>query len=76
MKLFRKYCQCCGCIRFLRPLLRGEGKPKEEKTLLEIESEKPSLGNFTLGEYTEKCILYGLMMVGVLVVISVFSMVS
>ena len=34
-----------------------------EKTLVEIESEKPPLGNFTMSEYTEKVIQYGLMMV-------------
>ena len=34
-----------------------------EKTLVEIESEKPALGNFTMSEYTEKVIQYGLMMV-------------
>ena len=38
-------------------------KPASEKTLVEIESEKPPLGNFTMSEYTEKVIQYGLMMV-------------
>ncbi|XP_052794757.1 anoctamin-4-like isoform X2 [Mya arenaria] len=62
LKLWRKHCQCCACIPFLRKLLKINTKPDSEKSLLEIECEKPTLGNFTLGEYTEKCILYGLMM--------------
>jgi len=62
-KQFKKRCQCCSCIPFLRSFLRQDAKPKSEKSLLEIEIEKPSLGNFTLSEYTEKVIQYGLMMV-------------
>ncbi|KAL4230701.1 hypothetical protein ACF0H5_011077 [Mactra antiquata] len=62
MKLFRKYCKCCACIPFVKRFLKLNDKPKEEKTLLELEIEKPPLGNFTLGEYTEKVIQYGLMM--------------
>lgn len=61
-KHFKKRCQCFRCIPFLRRFLQPESKPKSEKTLLEIELEKPSLGNFTLSEYTEKVIQYGLMM--------------
>ncbi|XP_060553773.1 anoctamin-7-like [Ruditapes philippinarum] len=62
LKIWRKRCQCCSCIPFLRKYLHVNAKPKSEKSLLEIELEKPSLGNFTLGEYTEKIIQYGLMM--------------
>ncbi|XP_060555397.1 anoctamin-4-like [Ruditapes philippinarum] len=62
LKIWRKHCQCCSCIPFLRKYLHVNAKPKSEKSLLEIELEKPSLGNFTLGEYTEKIIQYGLMM--------------
>ena len=63
MKLVKRRCQCLNCIPFLRKFMKYNPKPQEEKTLLEIESEKPPLGNFTLSEYTEKCIMYGLMMV-------------
>ncbi|KAH3830061.1 hypothetical protein DPMN_103298, partial [Dreissena polymorpha] len=62
LKQWRARCQCCACIPFLRKLLRVDSKPKSEKTLLEIESEKPSLGPFTMAEYNEKILLYGLMM--------------
>ncbi|XP_053399972.1 anoctamin-7-like isoform X3 [Mercenaria mercenaria] len=62
LKIWRKRCQCCSCIPFLRKFLKPDAKPKSEKTLLEIEVDKPTLGNFTLGEYTEKIIQYGLMM--------------
>ena len=62
-KQFKKRCQCCSCIPFLRSWLQEGTKPNSEKTLVEIESEKPPLGDFTLSEYTEKVIQYGLMMV-------------
>ena len=65
-KQFVKRCQCCACIPFLRRMLDEGTKPMSEKTLVEIESEKPPLGNFTMSEYTEKVIQYGLMMVGLL----------
>ena len=35
-----------------------------EKEFIEREREKPTLGDFTLGEYTEKVVVYGFLMVG------------
>ena len=39
------------------------GEKVHLETFLERERNKPDLGDFTLGEYTEKVIVYGFLMV-------------
>ena len=42
----------------------GDTDHPVEKEFIEREREKPTLGDFTLGEYTEKVVVYGFLMVG------------
>ena len=42
----------------------GDASHPVEKEFIEREREKPTLGDFTLGEYTEKVVVYGFLMVG------------
>ena len=55
----RKFC------RYASKVHDEEGEvDREEKEFIQREREKPTLGDFTLGEYTEKVVVYGFLMVG------------
>ncbi|XP_012944219.2 anoctamin-5 [Aplysia californica] len=72
LKLWRKRpnccrCRCCPCCRPNQvEEMDGENVDKCKHSshlgFLERERLKPDLGDFTLGEYTEKVILYGFLM--------------
>ena len=58
MKKFKNCC-CCGKNK----VSDIEASELEKADFLKREGAKPQLGNFTLGEFTEKTIQYGFLMV-------------
>lgn len=54
----RQFCRCASKVHDEEQ----DGSLSEGKDFIEREREKPDLGDFTLGEYTEKVVVYGFLM--------------
>ena len=62
VRKLRPFCKK-RCSRKVNDDQEVQEAPKPMPKNFEIESNKPDLEDFTLGEYTEKVILYGFLMV-------------